>query len=107
MLIALFILRTVQLHDHLLEGIDTLVHADACANFTASPEQLLRTIASGTTQLLEMERAAGLRRFLQVSSLAVCNGLNLSDQQPVPEAPLNDQPKAGLSKPRPLDWCKS
>jgi len=85
-----------QSRDHLLEGIDTLVHAGACVNFTASPKQLLRTNASGTTQLLTMSRTAHIRRFLQVSSLAVCNGLNLSDQQPVPEAPLNDQPKAGF-----------
>jgi nonribosomal peptide synthetase DhbF len=86
-----------QSRDHFLEGIDTLVHAGACVNFTASPEQLMRTNAGGTTQLLELARTAGIRRFLQVSSLAVCNGLNLSDQHPVPEAPLNDQPKAGLS----------
>lgn len=86
-----------QSRDHLLEGTDTLVHAGACVNFTASPEQLLRTNAGGTTQLLAMASTAGIQRFLQVSSLAVCNGLNLSDLQPVPEAPLNDQPKAGLS----------
>ena len=86
-----------QSRDHLLEGIDTLVHAGACVNFTTSPEQLLRTNAGGTTQLLELARTARIQRFLQVSSLAVCNGLNLSDQQPVPEAPLNNQPKAGLS----------
>ena len=86
-----------QSRDHLLEGIDTLVHAGACVNFTTSPEQLLRTNAGGTTQLLAMASTAGIRRFLQVSSLAVCNGFNLSDQHPVPEAPLNEQPKAGLS----------
>ena len=86
-----------QSRDHLLEGIDTLVHAGACVNFTASPEQLLRTNAGGTTRLLELASTAGIQRFLQVSSLAVSNGLNLSDQQPVQEAPLNDQPKAGLS----------
>jgi thioester reductase-like protein len=85
-----------QSHDHLLEGIDTLVHAGACVNFTASPEQLLRTNAGGTTQLLEMAKTARIRRFLQVSTLAVCNGLNLSEQRQVPEAPLNDQPKAGF-----------
>jgi thioester reductase-like protein len=86
-----------QSRDHLLEGTDTLVHAGACVNFTASPEQLLRTNAGGTTRLLELARTAGIQRFLQVSSLAVCNGLNLSDQHPVPEAPLNEQPKAGFS----------
>ena len=86
-----------QSRDHLWEGIGTLVHAGACVNFMATPEQLLRTNAGGTSQLLAMARTAGIQRFLQVSSLAVCNGLKLSDQQPVPEAPLNDQPKAGLS----------
>ena len=85
-----------QSRDHLLEGINTLVHAGACVNFTASPEQLLRTNAGGTAQLLGLASTAGIRRFLQVSSLAVCNGLNLDDQQPVPEAPLNDQPKTGF-----------
>ncbi len=86
-----------QSREHLLRGIDTLVHAGACVNFTASQEQLLRTNAGGTSQLLEMAKTARIRRFLQVSSLAVCNGLNLSEQHPVPETPLNDQPKAGLS----------
>ena len=64
-----------QSRDHLLEGIDTLVHAGACVNFTASPEQLMTTNAGGTTRLLEMAITAGIQRFLQVSSLAVCNGL--------------------------------
>jgi len=86
-----------QSREHVLEGIDTLVHAGACVNFTASPEQLLGTNAGGTTRLLGLASSAGIQRFLQVSSLAVCNGLNLSDQQPVQEAPLNDQPKPGLS----------
>lgn len=86
-----------QSRDQLLEGIDTLVHAGACVNFTASPEQLLRTNAGGTTKLLGLASTARVRRFMQVSSLAVCNGLNLSDQQPVQEAPLNDQPKPGFS----------
>jgi nonribosomal peptide synthetase DhbF len=82
---------------HLLDGINTVVHAGACVNFTASPEQLMNTNAGGTTQLLKLARDAGVRRFVQVSSLAVCNGLNLGDQQPVPETPLFDQAKGALS----------
>jgi len=72
----------------LMVGVDCIVHAAACVNFTASVEQMIRTNVDATQALLRLAQAANVSRFVYISSLAVVNGLEWPARMPVPEAPL-------------------
>lgn len=83
--------------DHLLEGVDTVLHGGAAVNFYCSADLVQRTNVGGTAQLLELAATSGLRRFVQLSSLAVCNGFIWPDLQPVPEQPISAEPSLPFS----------
>ena len=69
-------------------GIDTVVHAGACVNFTASADQMQRTNVDATNTLLQLAKATGVRRFIQISSLAVVNGIDWPAGLVVAEEPI-------------------
>lgn len=76
-------------------GIDTIVHAGACVNFTASADQMQRTNVEATKTLLDLAKTTGVRRFIQISSLAVVNGLDWPEGTAVAETPIAvDQPSS-------------
>lgn len=81
----------------LMEGVDRVVHAGACVNFTASAELMHRTNIEGTSLLLQLAQAKGVKRFIQISSLAVVNGLEWPDGQSVPEEPIATDQRQAVS----------
>lgn len=83
--------------EHLLEGVGTVLHGGAQVNFFSSADLVQRTNVGGTAELLDLAAASGLRRFVQISSLAVCNGFSWPEQQPVPEQPIRAEPSGPFS----------
>ena len=81
----------------LMVGVDSVVHAGACVNFTASAEQMMRTNVDATQTLLQLAEVGGVSRFIYISSLAVVNGLEWSPQDSVSETPLSLSGGKGLS----------
>jgi len=57
--------------ERLVDGVDTLFHAAAICQSQASPEAFMRVNVQGTADLLAAARAAGVRRFVHVSSVGV------------------------------------
>lgn len=54
-----------------LRGVDTVVHAAALTSDWGPPEAFFRSNLEGTICLLEAAAAAGVRRFVHISSVAV------------------------------------
>lgn len=81
----------------LVAGVDVVLHGGAQVNFFSSPELLHHTNVEGTAQLLGLAAAAGVRRFVLLSSLAVCNGFTWPEQKPIPEQPIRVEPSRPFS----------
>ncbi|MEH6581894.1 MAG: NAD(P)-dependent oxidoreductase [Halioglobus sp.] len=55
---------------HALDGVDTVIHTAALVSNTASMDQAWRINVKATADLLEHCQAAGVKRFVQLSSVA-------------------------------------
>ena len=73
---------------HAVQGVDAVIHC-AAALPLYSPEQIHSTDVTGTRVLLEASRAAGIKRFVHISSTAV---YGVPDHHPIYE----DDPVSGV-----------
>jgi thioester reductase-like protein len=80
------------IRENLFSGITTVVHGAAMVNFLSCGSAVHRVNVEGTQKLLELAAQAGIRRWLQLSTLAVCNGYNWPESHPLPERPLTGEP---------------
>ena len=80
------------IRENLFSGITTVVHGAAMVNFLSFGSAVHRVNVEGTQKLLELAAQAGIRRWLQLSTLAVCNGYSWPDPRPIPEQPITGDP---------------
>jgi len=73
-----------------VQGVDVVVHA--AATMAGIPQEYVEATVNGTRNLLEAARAAGVRRFVHISSVSVYP-MRSSGGRPITEdSPYEDQP---------------